>query len=461
MRSSLSTLGIVALPVLTLFASVPLRAQQPVEQLVTPAGILSVKSATGSDCAPSPECQLIVIDGKILFKDQHATLVSAYPSKEAPRLVEVQTSTDGNACCRENRLIDFTVSPPLIIKGVGGGKITPAENGVLIEQIEGTDDIGDSLANVFGYTWGAGSAVKLRQTVVFSQTPLNEKKYPDEVLSDPKLREPVLQVVGRQLFRDFRQSLGVASPIKVVGSRYVVGAGCTPLFCCGGASIFVLDPVEKTAWALQMQNQDCKPGNGKARMWGALSALDVVPKRELGQWLTQNGLTWNKVVVGEPLQATPSPKPAPADGGPLQFSAPASNNNPRPSTVQGREVAMVRHGGTYAVPVQINGAITLDFVLDSGATDVSIPSDVFTTLMETGTITTADTIGSATYRLADGSIKTALTFNIRSLKVGTTVVTNVKAAVAGDTGPLLLGMSFLGRFPAWSVDNSRHVLILK
>jgi clan AA aspartic protease (TIGR02281 family) len=274
------------------------------------------------------------------------------------------------------------------------------------------------------------------------------------------LREPVLQVVGRQLFKEFRQSLGVARPIKVVGSRYVVGAGCTPHFCCGGASIFVLDTVDKTAWALQMQNQDCKPGNGKARMWGTLSALDVVPKRELSQWLTQNGLTWNKVVVREPLQATPSPKPAAADGDPLQFSAPASNK-PRPSTVQGREVAMVRQGGTYAVPVQINGAVTLDFLLDSGATDVSIPADVFTTLVDAGTITAADTIGSATYRLADGSIKKSPTFNIRSLKVGATVVTNVKATVAGDTGPLLLGMSFLGRFPAWSVDNSRHVLILK
>jgi hypothetical protein len=281
MRSLLSTLRIVVLPILTLFASVPLLAQQSIEQLVTSAGILSVKSAMGSDCAPSLECQLIVLNDKILFKDQHATLVSAYPSKEAPRLVEVQTSTDGNACCRENRLIDFTASPPLIIKGVGGGKITPAENGVLIEQIEGTDDIGDNLANVFSYTWGAGSAVKLRQTVVFSRTPLNEKKYPDEVLSDPKWREAVLQVVGRQLFKDFRQSLGVASPIKVVGSRYVVGAGCTPNFCCGGASIFVLDTVEKTAWALQMQNQDCKPGNGKAQMWGTLSAFDVVPR---GNW---------------------------------------------------------------------------------------------------------------------------------------------------------------------------------
>ena len=196
------------------------------------------------------------------------------PACNACKCISVQRSSatggganiDGWQCLLRGELLNrpYGFAAPYH-QGVGGGKITPAENGVLIEQIEGTDDIGDGLANVFELHLGRGSAVKLRQTVVVSQTPLNEKKYPDEVLSDPQLREPVLQVVGRQRFKDFRQSLGVASSIKVVGSRYVVGAGCTPHFCCGGASIFVLDTVDKTAWALQMQNQDCKPGNGKAK----------------------------------------------------------------------------------------------------------------------------------------------------------------------------------------------------
>ena len=37
------------------------------------------------------------------------------------------------------------------------------------------------------------------------------------------------------------------------------------------------------------------------------------------------------------------------------------------------------------VPVQINGAITLDFTVDSGAADVSVPADVFSTLARTET----------------------------------------------------------------------------
>ena len=47
---------------------------------------------------------------------------------------------------------------------------------------------------------------------------------------------------------------------------------------------------------------------------------------------------------------------------------------------------MKKDGGTYVVPVVINDAITLDFTVDSGAADVSIPEDVVTTLMRTGTI---------------------------------------------------------------------------
>ena len=109
----------------------------------------------------------------------------------------------------------------------------------------------------------------------------------------------------------------------------------------------------------------------------------------------------------------------------------------------------------------INNAIVLKFVLDSGASDVSIPSDVFSTLVRAGTITSEDIIGSDVYTLADGSKKKAITFRIRSLKVGPVSLENIKGSVAEDTGPLLLGMSFLGRFKSWLVDNERHVLVLK
>jgi clan AA aspartic protease (TIGR02281 family) len=117
-------------------------------------------------------------------------------------------------------------------------------------------------------------------------------------------------------------------------------------------------------------------------------------------------------------------------------------------------------GGTFAVPVQINGKITLDFVIDSGATDVTIPADVFSTLERAGAIEKADFRGSKTYVLANGATERAQIFRIRSLSIGNIVVKNVKGSVSSANGPLLLGQSFLARFQSWSIDNGRHQLLL-
>ena len=105
------------------------------------------------------------------------------------------------------------------------------------------------------------------------------------------------------------------------------------------------------------------------------------------------------------------------------------------------------------VPVLINGVIELNFTVDSGAADVSIPADVLMTLLRTGTLKDSDFLGTQTYVLADGSRVPSQTFRIRMLKVGDRVIENVIGSVADVRGSLLLGQSFLGKFKSWSVDN--------
>jgi hypothetical protein len=82
------------------------------------------------------------------------------------------------------------------------------------------------------------------------------------------------------------------------------------------------------------------------------------------------------------------------------------------------DIPLTSSGGTFAVPVVINGAIALEFAVHSGATDVFIPLDVYSTLKRTGTINDSDVLGQKTYVLADGSKSQLTTFRIRSLKVG-------------------------------------------
>jgi predicted aspartyl protease len=124
-------------------------------------------------------------------------------------------------------------------------------------------------------------------------------------------------------------------------------------------------------------------------------------------------------------------------------------------------IAMENEGGVYVVPVRFNDMITLSAIVDSGASHVSVPADVVSTLIRTKTITDQDFLGRQTYVLADGSKVPSQQFRIRSLKVGDKTVENVVASIASVNGEILLGQSFLNRFKSWSVDNEQHTLVLR
>jgi hypothetical protein len=135
--------------------------------------------------------------------------------------------------------------------------------------------------------------------------------------------------------------------------------------------------------------------------------------------------------------------------------------DPPVAVLRASEVVLIKEAGTFKIPVLINGVITLHFVLDSGASDVSIPADVVMTLMRTGTLRESDFLGRQTYTLADGSRVPSEIFRIRELKVGDRTIQNVVGSVANVKGSLLLGQSFLSKFNSWSIDNGRQVLILR
>lgn len=130
------------------------------------------------------------------------------------------------------------------------------------------------------------------------------------------------------------------------------------------------------------------------------------------------------------------------------------------AAAQGESVLLNRVAGAYVVPVQVNSTTNLDFTLDSGAADVSVPADVFAALKRSGTVDKDDLLQSRVYKLADGSEKRIQRFVIRSLRVGRVELRGVVGAVTPEGSPPLLGQSFLSRFTSWSVDNQHHVLLL-
>jgi len=131
-------------------------------------------------------------------------------------------------------------------------------------------------------------------------------------------------------------------------------------------------------------------------------------------------------------------------------------------TIGGKTVVPLEEfNGVYVVPVVVNGIVNMKFAIDTGATDVSVPADVVSALTKAGLIVQADFLDKRTYVLADGSKMPSQTFRIRSLKVGDVTVENVRANIAPENGPALLGQSFFGRLKSWSLNNTLHALIME
>jgi hypothetical protein len=124
------------------------------------------------------------------------------------------------------------------------------------------------------------------------------------------------------------------------------------------------------------------------------------------------------------------------------------------------EVVLHSERGVYTLPVTINDAITQLFVLDSGASDVTIPIDVFKTLVQSGTVDVSDVIGMQRYVMADGSTGQSPTFLIHELRVGNHPIENVTASVTPAGSEPLLGQGFLSRLPAWTVNNNGSASVL-
>jgi hypothetical protein len=124
------------------------------------------------------------------------------------------------------------------------------------------------------------------------------------------------------------------------------------------------------------------------------------------------------------------------------------------------EIPLIEDGGVYKAQVVINGVLPLDFMVDSGASDVSLPEDVVSVLKRTGTLSSDDRFGSGSYQLADGTVVQEPRFYLHELSIGAHVLKHVEASVGGRNGIPLLGQSFLKRFGSVQVDNTRHVLVL-
>lgn len=135
------------------------------------------------------------------------------------------------------------------------------------------------------------------------------------------------------------------------------------------------------------------------------------------------------------------------------------NFNP---TKNSNSVKLIRvNAGVYEIPVELNGVLKINFIFDSGASDVSISPDVAITLIRTGTIKDEDFIGTQTYYFADGSSATSSVFVLKQIKIGNTYYKNIRASISNSiNAPMLLGQSVLQRIGKFTIDNNSNMLLI-
>ncbi len=114
----------------------------------------------------------------------------------------------------------------------------------------------------------------------------------------------------------------------------------------------------------------------------------------------------------------------------------------------------------YTVPCKVND-LKLDFIFDTGASDVSISLSEAHFMLKNKYLEKSDLRGSTYYQIANGDIVEGTTIIIKELEIGNKKIFNVEASIVHSlSAPLLLGQSALSRFGKFTFDYDNNTLVL-
>ena len=122
------------------------------------------------------------------------------------------------------------------------------------------------------------------------------------------------------------------------------------------------------------------------------------------------------------------------------------------------KVKMRESGGIYLVPITVNG-LNLDFIFDTGASDISLSAAEATVMVKQGKITEDDVVGQVQFMDATGNVSVGTQVILKTVQIGDIILENVRASVVDNvSAPLLLGQTALAKFGKVTIDYEHNTI---
>lgn len=122
------------------------------------------------------------------------------------------------------------------------------------------------------------------------------------------------------------------------------------------------------------------------------------------------------------------------------------------------EIPFTKEGDMLKVNCMINN-LPLHFILDTGASTVSISNVEANFMFKNNYLTTRDVQGKQSFMTADGNISEGTIINLRNVEFGGLELANIKASIkTNQRAPLLLGQSVLNKLGKIEIDNEKNLL---
>lgn len=109
--------------------------------------------------------------------------------------------------------------------------------------------------------------------------------------------------------------------------------------------------------------------------------------------------------------------------------------------------------GVYLIPCKVNG-VPLEFIFDTGATNVSISITEANFMLKNGLLDETDIKESIRYQIANGEINNGTKINLKEIEIGGYILHNIDAQIVYEqSAPLLLGQSALNKLGKVVIEN--------